>query len=213
LGSGHTLPFYCQHNSTMAQTFLKLSIPYTYCYNNMYFHQLTHKMHRKLHKSPDLFWRAKHTICRGTNVKEMPTVMVVWCPPAVKLHWHSPDKSAHLTLRSAIPPPPPPKPPTTWCRVKTTTLIPQGEFMMCSYFLYVLLCSPVTWLHNMACHLQVTMDNHCFIGSICVDSNSTSMEDRFWCMAFLPAEFYITFKLARVWSLKQESLVSSDTLL
>jgi hypothetical protein len=65
----------------------------------------------------------------------------------------------------------------------------------------------------MACHLQVTMDNHRFIRSICVDSNSTSMEDGFWCMPFLPAQFYITFKLARVGCLKQESLVSSGTQL
>jgi hypothetical protein len=32
-------------------------------------------------------------------------------------------------------------------------------------------------------------------------------------MAFLPAQFYITFKLARVGRLKQESLVSSGTQL
>lgn len=82
--------------------------------------------------------------------------------------------------------------------VQAATPTCQRELMVCSYFLYVLFGSPVTRLHNMACHLQVTVNNHCFIGSICVDSNSTSMVDRFWCMTFLPAQLYITFKLARV---------------
>jgi len=100
-----------------------------------------------------------------------------------------------------------------WHHVQAATPTCQRELMVCSYFLYVLFGSPVTRLHDMACHLQVTVDNHRFIGSIRVDSNSTSVEDRFWCMAFLPAELYITFKLARVWRLKQESLVSSDILL
>lgn len=66
--------------------------------------------------------------------------------------------------------------------------------------------SPIAGMNNLSSNFAIPINHQSFLRTIRVDANSTSVIDGVGSVTFLPGQFHIALKLARVWCLNKKAL-------